>query len=72
LEESLPPSGEIERLRGGVKAMIEELEKQDYAAVDAILRELDRRLDRLTAHATGRNPQRPNHPATRATPLYQI
>jgi hypothetical protein len=30
-----------------VKSTIEELQKQDYATVDAILREIDRRLDRL-------------------------
>ena len=38
---------EVLRISLAVKSTIEELQKQDYAAVDAILREIDRRLDRL-------------------------
>jgi hypothetical protein len=38
---------EVRRVSLAVKATLEELQKQDYAAVDAILREIDRRLDRL-------------------------
>ena len=38
---------EVSRISLAVKATIEELQKQDYASVDAILREVDRRLDRL-------------------------
>jgi len=40
---------EMRRLSGAVKVTIEELQKQNYAGVDAILRELDRRLDRLSS-----------------------
>jgi hypothetical protein len=40
---------EVVRLSLAVKSTIEELQKQDYAVVDAILREIDRRLDRLAA-----------------------
>jgi hypothetical protein len=38
---------EVVRISLAVKSTIEELQKQDYATVDAILREIDRRLDRL-------------------------
>ena len=40
---------EVRRISLAVKTTLEELQKQDYAAVDAILREIDRRLDRLAA-----------------------
>ena len=40
---------ELRRLSGAVKVTIEELHKQNYAGVDSILRELDRRLDRLSS-----------------------
>jgi hypothetical protein len=38
---------EVLKISLAVKSTIEELQKQDYASVDAILREIDRRLDRL-------------------------
>jgi hypothetical protein len=38
----------LRRLSGALKAPIEELEKQNYSVVDAILREVDRRLDCVT------------------------
>jgi hypothetical protein len=40
---------EVLRISLAVKSTIEELQKQDYASVEAILREIDRRLDRLAA-----------------------
>jgi hypothetical protein len=38
---------EVRRISIAVKAVIEELQKQDYAAADSILREVDRLLDTL-------------------------
>ena len=43
---------EVRRISVAVKATIEEPQKQDYATVDAILREVDRRLDRLAVAAS--------------------
>ncbi len=40
---------EVIRTSLAVKSTIEELQKQDYASVNALLREIDRRLDRLAA-----------------------